>query len=81
MNKVQRTPLEQAIEMLGSTSALARGLGIKPWAVSKWNKKRPPQERCLAIEELTKGVITAEQLRPDVNWDYVRNQEKEQKNA
>lgn len=81
MSKPPPTPLEQAIKMLGSTSALARGLGIKPWAVSKWNKNRPPQERCLAIEELTAGKITAEQLRPDVNWEYVRNQEKELKNA
>lgn len=72
-----KTPLEQAIAILGNTSALARELGIRPWAVSKWNKHRPPKERCLAIEQATDGKITAEQLRPDLNWDYIRSKEKE----
>lgn len=81
MSKPPPTPLEQAIKMLGSTSALARAIGITPWAVSKWDRRKPPKERCLAIEQATKGIITAEQLRPDLNWAYIRNQEKELKNA
>lgn len=78
---MKQTPLEQAIKMLGNTSALARAIGITPWAVSKWDKNRPPKDRCLAIERATNGKITAEQLRPDLNWDYIRSEEKERQNA
>lgn len=72
MQEKQKTALERAIAILGTPSALARELGITPWAVSKWNKQRPPKDRCLAIEKATQGQVTAEQLRPDINWDYVR---------
>ncbi|NSM11357.1 helix-turn-helix domain-containing protein [Moraxella bovoculi] len=69
---MEKTPLERAISILGSTSALARAIGITPWAVSKWDKNAPPKDRCLDIEQVTQGQITAEQLRPDINWDYIR---------
>jgi DNA-binding transcriptional regulator YdaS (Cro superfamily) len=68
----QLTPLEQAFEVLGNPAQLAYALGITPWAVYKWNVNCPPKERCLDIQELTNNQITAEQLRPDVNWDYER---------
>lgn len=69
---MEKTPLERAISILGSTSALARAIGLTPWAVSKWDRNNPPKDRCLAIEEATSGQVTAEQLRPDINWAYVR---------
>lgn len=73
---MEQTALERAISVMGSTSALARAIGITPWAVSKWNKNKPPQNRCIAIEKATAGQVTAEQLRPDVNWEYIRKANK-----
>ncbi|WP_180073667.1 MULTISPECIES: Cro/CI family transcriptional regulator [unclassified Acinetobacter] len=52
--------LEKAIKIAGNKSALARGLGITPWALSKWNFNKIPEERCLPIEELTKSKVKAE---------------------
>lgn len=70
------TPLEKAFAIVGNRSALARAIGITPWAVSKWDVNKPPTERCLDIERATGGQVTAEQLRPDVNWEYVRSRQK-----
>lgn len=69
-----KTPLEKAFDILGNPAQLAYALNITPWAVYKWNINRPPKERCLDIQDLTGGQVTAEQLRPDVNWDYEREQ-------
>ena len=70
------TALDRAIKIVGNRSALARSLGITPWAVAKWDRNCPPQSRCLDIEQATGGQVTAEELRPDVNWVYVRKQQK-----
>lgn len=64
---------EKAIKIAGSKAALARGLGITPWALSKWNFDKIPEERCLSIEEITQKEVKAEQLRPDINWAFVRS--------
>ncbi|WP_110974755.1 transcriptional regulator [Acinetobacter sp. WCHAc060042] len=64
---------EKAIKIAGSKAALARGLGITPWALSKWNFDKIPEERCLSIEEITQKEVKAEQLRPDINWTFVRS--------
>lgn len=71
---IEKTPLEQAFDILGNPAQLAYALDITPWAVYKWNVKKPPKERCLDIQSLTNNQVTAEQLRPDVNWDYERKQ-------
>ena len=70
------TALDKAIAILGNRSALARSLDITPWALSKWDKNNPPRDRCLAIEQATGGKVKAEDLRPDINWEYVREQQK-----
>ncbi len=64
---------EKAIKIAGSKAALARGLGITPWALSKWNSDKIPEERCLSIEEINQKEVKAEQLRPDINWSFVRS--------
>lgn len=64
---------EKAIKIAGSKAALARGLGITPWALSKWNFDKIPEDRCLSIEEITQKEVKAEQLRPDINWSFVRS--------
>lgn len=73
--------LEKAIKIAGSKSALAREIGITPWALSKWNFNKIPEERCLAIEKITHYEVKAEQLRPDINWDFVRSTENSNKSS
>ncbi|AKI27157.1 transcriptional regulator [Moraxella catarrhalis] len=71
------TALQRAIHIVGSGSELARRIGLTAWAVNKWNPHQVPKNRCLAIEKATDGQVTAEELRPDINWQYVRqNQDK-----
>lgn len=69
-----KTALEKAFDIMGNAAQLAYALNITPWAVYKWKVDLPPKERCLDIQVLTNNQVTAEQLRPDVNWDYERKQ-------
>lgn len=60
-----QTPLELAIERVGSQQALADALGIKSPSITDWHRRgKIPAERCLAIESLT--GISRHALRPDV---------------
>jgi DNA-binding transcriptional regulator YdaS (Cro superfamily) len=63
---------EKAVQIAGSQAALARGIGITPWALSKWNISKIPEERCEQIQEFTNNQVLAEHLRPDINWVYLR---------
>ena len=58
----------------GTSVELARLIGVSPVLVSQWRKgRRPvPAERCPAIERATKGAVRCEDLRPDVDWGYLR---------
>lgn len=69
----QKDAFDRAIKIAGTPTALARGIGITPWALSKWNVEKIPKKRCEQIEEFTNGQVKAEELRPDINWEYVRN--------
>jgi DNA-binding transcriptional regulator YdaS (Cro superfamily) len=67
--------VEQAVAIVGSTQALAEKLGVTKGAVSQWKLpgRRVPAEHCPVIERLTSGEICCEDLRPDVDWQFVRN--------
>lgn len=54
--------LQQAIEIAGGQSAIARALGIKQPSVSTW--ELCPVSRVLAVEKLT--GVSRELLRPDI---------------
>lgn len=62
----------------GTASALAKELGVTPVMLSQWTsedakaRKLIPMYRCLDIFELTKGVVTCEEMRPDINWAALR---------
>lgn len=65
--------LAQAIEIVGGVSVLAERIGISPSAPSMWkSRKRVPADYCPAIERLTDGAVRCEDLRPDVDWAYLR---------
>ncbi|MDR5815824.1 Cro/CI family transcriptional regulator [Caballeronia sp. LZ033] len=67
MNK--HTPLQaidavsEAIDLIGGDSAVARLVGIRPWAVSKWRKALPPS-RVIWLAEKTDWRKTPHQLCP-----------------
>lgn len=63
-----------ACNKIGGQAALARVLGVKPPTVNQWIKSgRPvPAERCPEIERATAGAVRCEDLRPDVDWAYLR---------
>lgn len=65
--KKKATPLEAAIQLVGSKAELARALKISPCYVSKMlRENHVPVEQCRAIERVTEKKVTAEQLRPDI---------------
>lgn len=67
METTTSTPLAQAATVVGGMPAIAKACGVTVQAVHKWMKLgRPPAERCIEIERLTKGAVTRYQLRPDV---------------
>jgi DNA-binding transcriptional regulator YdaS (Cro superfamily) len=51
-------------------SALAEKIGVSPSFLNQWlTGARPiPEVRALEIERATNGVVTCEELRPDVDW-------------
>lgn len=53
---------------------LARQLGVTQGAVHQWavGLSRPSAERCIQIEKATAGAVRCEDLRPDVDWSYLR---------
>jgi DNA-binding transcriptional regulator YdaS (Cro superfamily) len=69
--------LNQAIYLLGSQKALADAIGVSPKTIWAWvNRKSVPAEHCPAIEKATSGAIRCEDLRPDVDWAYLRKSQK-----
>ena len=65
---------KRACAVVGGQSAMARLLGVSPPSVNQWIKgvRQLPAERCPAIERATKGGVLCEELRPDVDWTYLR---------
>lgn len=62
-----RDPITIAIALLGRQK-IAESCGVKPNSVTQWKMSghKVPAHQCKIIERLTDGMVTAEQLRPDV---------------
>ena len=58
-------------------AALAAKIGVKAVLISQWRTGvRPvPAKHCPAIERATNGLVRCEDLRPDVDWAYIRGTE------
>lgn len=71
-------PIKRAVALIGGQSATARALDITPPTVSQWVKgeRRVPDRHCIAIDRLTNGQVRCEELRPDIDWSYLRGQKK-----
>lgn len=84
--QTQRTPLE-AVEAVitiafgGVAARMAERFGVSDQTVTWWRKGerdgRPvkfPSDYCPTCERLTAGAVRCEELRPDVDWAYLRLQ-------
>lgn len=61
---------------------MARQIGVCRQAVNQMVKSgRIPDNHCLAIERAIGGKVTAEEMRPDINWEHSRAQQKKRKAA
>ena len=71
-----RSSLEAISEAcrIGGQAALSRNLGISSPTVNQWTTgiRQIPAERCPEIEKATGGAVTCEELRPDIDWAYLR---------
>lgn len=67
--------IRRACAAVGGQAGLARRLGVSTPTVNQWvsGKRQVPAKRCPVIEKATEGAVTCEQLRPDVDWAYLRN--------
>lgn len=62
----------------GRVNELAVDIGVHAALMSQWKAgiRRVPAERCPGIERATNGAVTCEELRPDVDWAYLRGTKK-----
>jgi DNA-binding transcriptional regulator YdaS (Cro superfamily) len=69
----QSTHLQTAIDHMGGVSKAATILGLKTYqTLQQWRRMRVPAEYCPRIERATHGAVRCEDLRPDVDWAYLR---------
>ena len=68
------TAIKKACNYVGGQSEMAKRLGISPPTVNQWinGPRKIPARRCPEIEKVTSGVVRCEELRPDVDWSYLR---------
>lgn len=61
-------PYRRALEIIGNASKVAREVNVTPAAVLDRLKRgrRAPAEWCIALERLTHGLVTRQELRPDI---------------
>ena len=64
-------PLKRAIEIAGSTTMLAKQIGVSRQAVEKWEQNGVPADRALDIERVVGGAVKRHELRPELYEGYV----------
>jgi DNA-binding transcriptional regulator YdaS (Cro superfamily) len=70
----QRTDhIQRFIEHAGSLKAATDLLGLNSYqTLQQWRRARVPAEYCPRIERATNGAVRCEDLRPDVDWGFLR---------
>ncbi|WP_308445872.1 transcriptional regulator [Chitiniphilus purpureus] len=69
------TLLEYLKQARGLAAQIAAQIGTSPtylWHLASGRKKRPDVALCIAIERATGGAVRCEELRPGVDWQYLR---------
>jgi DNA-binding transcriptional regulator YdaS (Cro superfamily) len=73
-----KKPLVSAIIEAGGITAFSKLIGVSHAVVSSWIHvltKGIPAERCIEIENITKGEIKRQDLRPDVFSSFISKKE------
>lgn len=67
-------PVLKAARIVGSQSAMAVQLGLKKQNIYQWTLpgRKVPAEYCPVIERLTDRQVRCEDLRPDMDWAFIR---------
>ena len=76
---ILRMTLNEYIAASGkSSSSFASRFGVTEAAISYWlsGRRAPNIQNCKLIEFATAGAVRCEDLRPELNWDYLRSAEK-----
>lgn len=70
-----KSAIQQACSLVGAQTKLAALIGVSVPTVNQWvhGKRSVPAKRCPGIERATGGAVRCEDLRPDVDWGYLRN--------
>ena len=72
----------KAVNLMGGLQSAQRALGLNTYqAIQAWKRTRVPAEYCPLIEKATAGAVRCEDLRPDVDWAYLRNSTQQTKEA
>ena len=68
------TAIRDAILGAGGPASVARQCKVSVQAVCFWRDGRRalPAEHCPTLERLNEGRIRCEDMRPDVDWAYLR---------
>lgn len=66
--------LREYLSNPGAQAKLARVVGVTPVSVHHWSTgaRQVPAARCPTIEKATGGTVRCEDLRPDIDWAYLR---------
>lgn len=68
--------ISKAIQIAGAKVIASECGDISVQAVHKWSASSVPAAHCPSIERATKGAVRCEDLRPDVDWAYLRGTKK-----
>ncbi len=72
--------LRRAISEFHTLLDFAAVLGVRYQNVQAWFKNRVPAQYCPLIERAVHGRVLCEELRPDIEWGYLRSTKKSRKN-
>lgn len=67
--------IDKIVSIVGSKAALAKALNTTKQNVNQW-KEKIPIKYCPDIERVTSGVVKCEEMRPEVNWSFLRKSKK-----
>lgn len=74
MNKhLSNAALRRAIAEFPTLAEFSGAIGARYQNVQAWFKNRVPAEYCPLIERAVHGRVLCEELRPDIEWSYLRN--------
>lgn len=67
--------LDQFLKPRGSVVRLAKAINVAPSLISQFKNgtRNVPRKRCHEIDAATDGRVTCEEMRPDLNWAFLRS--------